>query len=88
MRLVDPDEREAEYEWEIIKNKDGTTTTKKTGTKGGDSKDYITYKNDKGEITGTEEVDVISTKIEGEMNSTSRGPGYKVKMVGTKRSRC
>ena len=79
----DADGRSVNNEYEIKKNKDGSTTTTQTGTKGGDETDYITYKDAEGNVTGKETVDVQHTTVEGEIFSEDRGPGYDFKMIGT-----
>ena len=80
MRLTDPDGMEAEDEWEVKKNEDGSTTTTKTGTKDGDITDHITYKDAEGNTTGKEMVSVEHTETSNAAIisnvSVERGPGY------------
>jgi RHS repeat-associated protein len=50
--------RKVDNEYEVTTNADGTTTTRLTGWKGGDKKDYVTYKDANGCVTGSQTLDV------------------------------
>jgi hypothetical protein len=54
-----------DHEYDVVTNKDGSTTTTKTGNKGGDEVDIITYKDSEGNVTGGESVMVQNTYSSG-----------------------
>jgi len=92
VRLVDRDGMEAEDEWEIIINKDGTSSTRWISDRGGDKTDYIRVTNgipipQDGAIDYTYEVAVksIATTSSSELprGEIDKGPGYRVYDVGT-----
>jgi len=91
VRLVDRDGMEAEDEWEIIINKDGTSSTRWISDRGGDKTDYIRTRNgipipQDGAIDYTYEVAVksIATTSSSELprGEIDKGPGYRVYDVG------
>jgi len=94
VRLVDPDGMEAEDEWEIHINKNGTTTVKWISDKGGDEVDHITVMNDipipqKGAIFSSfsvpVEIQTISSNNEIPLNGglVEKGPGYRIRDAGS-----
>jgi len=54
-----------DHEYDVITDKNGTTTTVKTGNEGGDDVDIITYKDSDGNVTGGKSVVVQNTYSSG-----------------------